>query len=108
MIGAVATNARLTKSEATKVAQMAHDGLARAVRPAHTMLDGDTIFALSTGNKKADVTIIGAFAGGSNDPGDPACSENGCICRRITRIKKIRADIKSALFSFAGIYNLFS
>lgn len=63
VIGAVATNARLTKAEATKVAQMAHDGLARAVRPAHTMLDGDTIFALSTGNKKADVTTVGALAG---------------------------------------------
>ena len=62
VIGAVATNARLTKSEATKVAQMAHDGLARAVRPAHTMLDGDTLFALSTGNKKVEVSVIGAFA----------------------------------------------
>ena len=62
VIGAVATNARLTKSEVTKVAQMAHDGLARAVRPAHTMLDGDTIFALSTGNKRADVSVIGTFA----------------------------------------------
>jgi L-aminopeptidase/D-esterase-like protein len=62
VIGAVATNARLTKAEAAKVAQMAHDGLARVIRPAHTMLDGDTIFALSTGNKKADVTTIGAYA----------------------------------------------
>ncbi len=62
VIGAVATNAALTKVEATKVAQMAHDGLARCIRPAHTMLDGDTIFALSTGNKKTDVTTIGAFA----------------------------------------------
>jgi L-aminopeptidase/D-esterase-like protein len=62
VIGAVATNAQLTKAEATKVAQMAHDGLARAIRPAHTMLDGDTFFALSTGNKKADVTSIGTFA----------------------------------------------
>ena len=41
---------------------MAHDGLARAIRPAHTMLDGDTIFALSTGNKNADVTTVGAYA----------------------------------------------
>ena len=62
VIGAVATNAALTKVEATKVAQMAHDGLARTIRPAHTMLDGDTIFALSTGKKKSDVTTIGAFA----------------------------------------------
>ena len=41
---------------------MAHDGLARAIRPAHTMLDGDTIFALSTGDKKADVNIVGTYA----------------------------------------------
>ncbi|HSR51611.1 MAG TPA: P1 family peptidase [Acidobacteriota bacterium] len=45
----VATNAALTKSQAAKIADMAHDGLARAVRPAHTPADGDTIFALSTG-----------------------------------------------------------
>ncbi len=62
VIGVVATNVKLTKADATKVAQMAQDGLARTIRPAHTMLDGDTIFALSMGNKKADVSIIGAFA----------------------------------------------
>jgi L-aminopeptidase/D-esterase-like protein len=62
VIGAVATNAKLTKAQATKVAQMAQDGLARTIRPAHTLLDGDVIFALSTGTKKADVSIIGAFA----------------------------------------------
>ena len=62
VIGVVATNARLSKSEANKMAQMAHDGLARVIRPAHTMLDGDTIFALSTGQKKADVSLVGAFA----------------------------------------------
>lgn len=62
VIGVVATNARLTKAGANKMAQMAHDGLARVIRPAHTMLDGDTIFALSTGAKQADVTTLGAFA----------------------------------------------
>jgi L-aminopeptidase/D-esterase-like protein len=62
VIGVVATNAHLEKSGAAKVAQMAHDGLARVIRPAHTMLDGDTIFALSSGNKNADVTTVGAFA----------------------------------------------
>lgn len=61
-IGVVATNARLNKEQVNKVAQMAQDGLARCVRPAHTMLDGDTIFALSAGNRKADVNIVGAFA----------------------------------------------
>jgi len=62
VIGVVATNSKLTKAEATKVAQMAQDGLARAIRPAHTMLDGDTIFALGTGRKKADLSTVGAFA----------------------------------------------
>ncbi|WP_448595564.1 P1 family peptidase [Thermoflexus hugenholtzii] len=62
VIGVVATNAALTKEEANKVAQMAHNGLARAIRPAHTMVDGDTLFALATGEKEADVSIVGAFA----------------------------------------------
>ena len=62
VIGVVATNAHLEKAGAAKVAQMAHDGLARVIRPAHTLLDGDTIFALSAGNKNADVTTVGAFA----------------------------------------------
>jgi L-aminopeptidase/D-esterase-like protein len=62
VVGVVATNAKLSKEEANKVAQMAHDGLARTIRPAHTMYDGDTIFALSTGELKADVNLIGAFA----------------------------------------------
>ena len=62
VLAVVAVNADLTKSEANKMAQMAHDGLARTVRPAHTMLDGDTIFALATGGKKVDVSTAGAFA----------------------------------------------
>jgi L-aminopeptidase/D-esterase-like protein len=62
VIGVVATNAKLTKAQATKVAQMAQDGIARTIRPAHTMLDGDVVFALSTGTRKADVSIVGAFA----------------------------------------------
>jgi L-aminopeptidase/D-esterase-like protein len=62
VIGAVATNARLTKVQATKVAQMAQDGLAQAIRPAHTMFDGDTLFALATGEVDADVSTVGAFA----------------------------------------------
>ncbi len=62
VIGAIATNAKLTKEEANKVAQMAHNGLALTIRPAHTMLDGDTVFALATGKKKADVNLVGAFS----------------------------------------------
>jgi L-aminopeptidase/D-esterase-like protein len=60
----VATNARLTKDQATKVAQMAHDGLARAINPVHTPYDGDTVFALATGTLDAavDVAAVGALA----------------------------------------------
>lgn len=63
VVGVVATNARLTKEQANKVAQMAQDGLAQAVRPAHTLFDGDTIFALATGSAgDANASVIGAFA----------------------------------------------
>lgn len=51
MIGVVATNAVLSKAEALRVVTMAHDGMARAVRPAHTPFDGDTLFALATGTR---------------------------------------------------------
>ena len=62
VIGIVATNANLNKEEANKVAQMSHNGLALTIRPAHTMFDGDTIFAIATGKRNADVNIVGAFA----------------------------------------------
>ena len=62
VIGVVATNARLSKEETNKVAQMAQAGVARTVRPAHTMFDGDTLFAMATGERRVDVNIVGAFA----------------------------------------------
>lgn len=63
VVGVVATNAKLTKEETNKVAQMAQDGLAQAIRPAHTMFDGDTIFALAIGEiENSNVNVIGAFA----------------------------------------------
>ncbi len=62
VIGVVATNARLTKEQVNKVAQMGQDGLARAIRPAHTMFDGDTLFALATGKVRASPTLVGAYA----------------------------------------------
>ncbi len=63
-IGAVATNARFDKTQMTKIAEMAHDGLARAINPAHTPSDGDTIFALSTGSFTAASNhgVVGALA----------------------------------------------
>ena len=63
-IGVVATNAVLTKSQATKVAQMAQDGLARTIYPSHTPGDGDTVFVLATGRLASgfDVGQVGALA----------------------------------------------
>jgi len=63
-IGVVATNAKFTKTQMSKIAQMAHDGYARAINPVHTMGDGDTIFSMSTGTSDAtvDVSAIGAIA----------------------------------------------
>ncbi|HWR10801.1 MAG TPA: P1 family peptidase [Rectinemataceae bacterium] len=62
IIGAVMTNASLTKAEASRLASVAHDGIARAVRPAHTAWDGDTIFALSKGEINADPDAVGILA----------------------------------------------
>lgn len=61
-IGVIATNAHLTKAQAAKVAQQTHDGYARAIRPVHTLLDGDTTFCLSTGQVQADVNQVGSLA----------------------------------------------
>ena len=61
-IGAIITNASLTKAQAMKVASMAHDGYARTMRPAHTLLDGDTIFTLAVGDVAADISAVGALA----------------------------------------------
>jgi L-aminopeptidase/D-esterase-like protein len=62
-IGLVATDAALTKVEANRIASIAHDGLARAIRPAHTRYDGDTIFAASTrGTRRLDLEVLAAAA----------------------------------------------
>jgi L-aminopeptidase/D-esterase-like protein len=54
----VATNAMLSKAQATKMAQMAHDGLARSIYPVHTPVDGDTVFALATGSLDAEPNLL--------------------------------------------------
>ena len=63
-IGVVATDAVLDKAGANKLAQMAHDGLARSINPVHTQADGDTVFALATGGSRlrANLTLLGALA----------------------------------------------
>ena len=91
-LGIVATNARLTKPQATKVAQMAHDGLARAVEPVHTSVDGDVVFAASVADadtgKNAPPDVVGVWGARAMQeaivrgvraavgiPGTPAVSE---------------------------------
>jgi L-aminopeptidase/D-esterase-like protein len=84
-IGVIATDAVLNKPQAQKVAQMAQDGLARTIRPAHTMFDGDTIFCLAT-NKRQLPDTEGFFAA----PKAQALNEIGraaadCLTRAIIR-----------------------
>lgn len=84
-LGIVATDAVLSKVQATKIAQMAHDGLARAIRPAHTMFDGDTIFCLATGQKDLPVGkdfFPGQQAQAINDIGHAAAE---CMARAIVQ-----------------------
>jgi len=63
-LAVVATNARMTKTQMAKVAQMAHDGFARAIVPVHTPADGDTAFAIATGSlgRGADLLVVGSLA----------------------------------------------
>lgn len=61
-IGAILTNGDFTKTELTKIAGMAHDGYARAIRPVHTMYDGDSIYAASTRTVRADINVAGTLA----------------------------------------------
>jgi L-aminopeptidase/D-esterase-like protein len=84
-IGIVATDAIITKVQAKKMAQMAHDGLARAVRPSHTMFDGDTIFCVATGKRELPNTqgvLAGDRAQAMNEIGHAAAQ---CMSRAIVR-----------------------
>ena len=61
-IGVIVTNAQMSKAEANKLATMAHDGYARAIKPSHAIFDGDTIFSMSTNQVKADISVVGLLA----------------------------------------------
>jgi hypothetical protein len=105
-LGVIATNATLSKAQATKVAQMAQDGFARTIVPAHTPGDGDTIFALATGERsgEANVSRIGAlprddvagFSGGPEGglPGSDALPLGGDsgLFRRSIRTSRARPN----------------
>lgn len=61
-IGAIITNADFSKTEMTKVAQMAQNGYVRSIRPVHTTADGDSVYAMSVGNVKSDINLVGTLA----------------------------------------------
>lgn len=61
-LGIIVTNAAFTKAQATKLASMAHNGYARTLRPAHSLFDGDTIFAMATGAVSADLSVVGMLS----------------------------------------------
>ena len=89
----VATNARLTREQAQKVAQMGHNALARCIRPVHTLFDGDLVFVLAHPEVSADLHIVGVLAEAaleqailgavksSRRPGSPA-RLSGCLSGR--------------------------
>ncbi len=81
-IGVVGTNAGLSPTEVTKVAQIAHDGLARTIRPVHTMFDGDTIFALSIGTQDAPVNTVGIIAAEVMAEAVCRVAKHGRVCNR--------------------------
>lgn len=92
-IGVVATNAKLNKAQANKIAQMAHNGLARTINPIHTMFDGDTIFSIATGKVEADINLVGtmgaeAVAKAVNNSIKSACSFNDILSYKDINKKK--------------------
>jgi len=61
-LGCIVTNARFTKAQANKIASLAQDGIARTMRPSHSMFDGDTIFTMATGDVDGDIHVTGILA----------------------------------------------
>jgi L-aminopeptidase/D-esterase-like protein len=104
-IGLVGTDAILSKVQARKVAQMAHDGIARAIRPSHTMYDGDTIFCMATGKKKLPETpgfFLSPQAQGINELGHAAAD---CTSRAIIR-GVLSARTLADMIAFRDLENL--
>jgi L-aminopeptidase/D-esterase-like protein len=101
-LGIIATDAALTKSQAQKVAQMAHDGMARAIRPAHTMFDGDTIFCVATGNRElpdAEGFFVAPKAPALNELGSAAADS---MSRAIIRAV-LEADTLGEMIAFRDL-----
>jgi L-aminopeptidase/D-esterase-like protein len=101
-IGVVATDTALSKVQALKVAQMAHDGLARSIRPAHTMFDGDTVFCMATGRRP-----LPAAPGFFEGPQAPSLNEIGhaaadCTARAIIHAV-LQAQTQTGMTAFRDL-----
>lgn len=104
-IGIIATDAALSATQTQKVAQMAHDGMARAIRPAHTMFDGDTIFCLATGQKElpeAPGFFIAPRALSLNELGHAAAN---CMSRAIIHAI-LKADSLAGMTAFRDLKDI--
>jgi L-aminopeptidase/D-esterase-like protein len=101
-IAVVATNVVLTKAQAQKIAQMAHDGMARAIRPSHTMFDGDTIFALGTGELSFDTLPGWGYApSGINRIGSAAAD---ALSRAIVHAMLEAESVDDCMLSYCDAY----
>jgi L-aminopeptidase/D-esterase-like protein len=94
-IGVVATNASLSKSQAAKIASMAHNGYARTLRPAHTMFDGDTIFSMATGTTGADSNVVGLLAARVMERAVIAAVKNATSLCGLTSYSDLRRESES-------------
>jgi L-aminopeptidase/D-esterase-like protein len=101
----VATDAVLTKSQARKIAQMAHDGLARAIRPSHTMFDGDTIFCMAVGTKTLPETPGFFAAPQAQSLNELGRSAADCLTRAIIRAV-LAADSLGKMKAFRDLPDL--
>jgi len=96
-IGVIATDAVLTKSQCAKLAGIGHDGLARAIRPVHTMLDGDTLFALATGTR--GVPDLARFQAILHAGGD-------CVTRAVGHAMLAAETVSTAAGTWPALHDL--
>ena len=104
-IAVVATDAILAKEEAQKIAQMAHDGMARAIRPIHTLFDGDTVFCLGTGSKELPGTERSFTDRRENVTNGLGPAAANCLARAIIQAV-VSAESLGDMIAFKELENL--
>jgi L-aminopeptidase/D-esterase-like protein len=104
-IAVVATDAVLKKQEAQKIAQMAHDGMARVIRPIHTLFDGDTVFCLGTGRKELPETESAFDGRHANVPNGLGPAAADCLARAIIKAV-VSAESLAGMVAFKDLEDL--